>query len=133
MGRIAGGLTGQGLRFAIGGGANTLFTLAIYWLLLFWLPYSVAFTISFAIGIFSGYAINTLAVFRAPWSWRKLVMFPSLHAVNYCLGLGIVYLCVDVFGLQERWAPLFATAGTLPVNFALTRWLILPSKNRNQL
>lgn len=120
----------QAMRFAVGGGANTVLALLLYWLLLNWFPYSIAFTISFLAGIFSGYAINTLLVFRAPWSWRKLMMFPSVHAVNYCLGLGIIFVSVDVLGLPARWAPLIATALTLPVNFLLTRWLILRPNRR---
>ena len=125
MGYAPAGLVGQGLRFAVGGGTNTLLTLLLYWLLLNWLTYSVAFTVSFVVGILSGYAINTLLVFKTAWSWRKLMMFPSVHAVNYCLGLGIVFVSVDVLAVPARWAPLIATACTLPVNFLLTRWLLL--------
>jgi putative flippase GtrA len=125
MGRTAAELLGQGLRFVVGGGTNTVLTLLLYWLLLNWMPYAAAFTASFAAGILSGYAINTLLVFRAQWSWRKLMMFPSVHAVNYSLGLGIVLVSVDVLGVPARWAPLIATVCTLPVNFVLTRWLLL--------
>ncbi len=130
MAHTAAGLTGQGLRFLIGGGANTLLTLALYWLLLLWLPYSIAFTVSFALGILTGYTINTLVVFQAAWSWRKLMMFPSVHAVNYCLGLGVIFVSVDVFGISASWAPLIATVCTLPVNFLLTRLLLVPPDRR---
>lgn len=114
----------EALRFLIGGGVNTLLSLGCYWALLYVLPYGAAYTLSFALGILSSYAINTLFVFRTPWSWRRLMAFPLVHLINYGAGLAVVWASVSLWGVDERLAPVLAIAATLPLNFLLSRWLI---------
>lgn len=117
-------ISAEALRFLVGGGLNTLLSYAIYWLLLPWLNYSVAYTVSYAAAILTGFAINSRLVFRIPWSWRKLVAFPLLQLVNYLLGLAAITLCIRFFGVDARIAPVLATIIVLPTNFLLTRGLM---------
>lgn len=121
-------LSGEVIRFVLGGGINTLLSYAIYWLLLRWLSYPVAYTISYSATIVTGFAINTWFVFRAPWSWRKLAGFPLIQGFNYILGIGTVTICVHYAGVDKLIAPVIATLIVLPVNFMLTRMLILFKK-----
>lgn len=120
------------LRFIFAGGINTLLTLALYWLLLTWLEYRLAYTVSFAAGIISGFTLNTCVVFRVPWSWIRLLAFPSVHAVNYMAGLAIVWLSVRVFAIDERIAPVVAVVAIIPLNFLMTRLVVKPSKRSKQ-
>lgn len=115
----------EALRFLIGGGINTMLSYVIYWLLLPWLSYPVAYTISYATAIVSGFAISARFVFRTPWSWRKLAAFPFVQLLNYLIGLGTVTVCVRYIGIDERLVPLVATVIVLPINFMLTRGLML--------
>ena len=117
-------LAGQGLRFLIGGGTNTLFSYALYWLLLPWMPYAWAYTVSYALAILSGFAINTWFVFRTRWSWDRLAAFPLIHVVNYLASLMIVWIAIEAFGAPRQVAPVLATILVLPLNFILTRRLI---------
>ncbi|SDQ88794.1 GtrA family protein [Pseudoxanthomonas sp. CF125] len=116
----------QGLRFLLGGGANTILSYCIYWLLLQWLPYGVAFTASYALTMFSGFAINTYFVFGSRWSWHRFAAFPLVHLVNYLAGLAVITAWVRLMGFSEQLAPVAATVVTLPLNFTLTRLLIRP-------
>lgn len=117
-------ISAEALRFLIGGGTNTLLSYAIYWLLLPWLSYPFAYTISYAAAILTGFVINTRFVFRAPWSWRKLAAFPLVQLLNYLLGLGTVTVCVHYVGIDVKVAPVLATLIVLPANFLLTRSLM---------
>ena len=119
-------------RFVIAGGINTLFTLALYWLLLTWFEYRLAYTVSFVVGIVSGFALNTYVVFRVSWSWMRLLAFPSVHAVNYVVGLAIVWLGVRVVGIDERIAPVVAAVVVIPLNFLMTRFVVKPSIRSEQ-
>ncbi|WP_447585107.1 GtrA family protein [Pseudoxanthomonas mexicana] len=119
-------LGGEALRFLIGGGTNTLATYGIYWLLLQWLAYPAAYTISYVAGILTGFAINTWFVFRTAWSWKKLMAFPLVHVANYLAGMSVVWASIRLLGVPEPWAPILATLVTLPLNFLLTRLLIRP-------
>lgn len=101
-----------------------MLTYATYWSLLSWCPYPVAYASSFVLGIISGYAINTLFVFRQPWRWRRLLAFPLVHAVNFVAGLGVVWISVRMAGVNPKWAPIVATIVTLPLNFLMTRTAI---------
>ncbi|KRA46635.1 hypothetical protein ASD72_05445 [Pseudoxanthomonas sp. Root630] len=112
------------MRFLIGGGANTLLSYALYWMLLPWMPYAWAYTVSYALTILSGFAINTWFVFRTSWSWVKLVAFPLIHVVNYLASLSIVWVAVEILNVPKTIAPVVATLIVLPLNFALTRKLI---------
>lgn len=116
----------QGLRFLLGGGFNTILSYCIYWLLLQWFAYGMAFTVSYALTMFSGFAINTYFVFGSRWSWHRFAAFPLVHLVNYLAGLAVVTAWVRLMGLSEQLAPVAATVVTLPLNFTLTRLLIRP-------
>jgi len=118
-------ISAEALRFLIGGGINTLLSYAIYWLLLPWLSYPFAYTISYAAAILTGFVINAWFVFRTPWSWRKLAAFPLVQLLNYLMGLGTLTLCIRYIGVDERLAPVLATLIVLPINFLLTRGLML--------
>lgn len=119
-------------RFVIAGGINTLLTLALYWLLLTWLEYRLAYTASFVAGIVSGFVLNTYIVFRVPWSWMRLLAFPSVHAVNYVVGLAIVWFGVRVIGVEERIAPVVAAVVILPLNFLMTRFVVKTFRRSEQ-
>lgn len=121
---MSGKLAGQGLRFLVGGGANTLFSYAMYWVLLPWMPYLWAYTTSYAVAILSGFAINTWFVFRTSWSWKRLLAFPAVHLVNYLAALIVVWVAVRLLHIPEVVAPLIATVLIMPLNFLLTRLLI---------
>lgn len=108
----------------MGGGVNTLLSYVIYWLLLLWLSYPYAYTISYGAAILTGFAINTYFVFRTTWSWRKLAAFPLIQLLNYGLGLATVTVCIRYFGIDARLAPVVATVVVLPINFLLTRTLM---------
>jgi putative flippase GtrA len=112
------------IRFILGGGINTLLSYATYWLLLLWLRYPYAYTISYAAAILTGFAINTYFVFCATWSWQKLAAFPLIQLLNYGLGLATVAVCIRYFGVDARLAPIVATFVVLPINFLLTRTLM---------
>lgn len=118
------GVSAEVVRFVIGGGVNTLLSYVIYWLLLLWLSYPYAYTISYGATILTGFAINTYFVFHTEWSWRKLAAFPLVQILNYGLGLATVTISVRYLGIDARWAPIVATAVVLPVTFVLTRTLM---------
>lgn len=118
----------QGIRFLIGGASNTLLAYAIYLLLLYITPYATAYTLSYVIGIISGFAINTYFVFHSKWNWRKFFSFPLIHIFNYIASMGIVVASTEILGIPKQISPIIATATMLPINFILTKALISDKK-----
>jgi putative flippase GtrA len=115
---------GEAFRFLVAGALNTAATYVLYLALLQIVPYRVAYTVSYAIGIVLAYAINTLFVFRSAWNWRRLLAFPLVYVVQYALGVLVLTLLVEPGFLSERLAPLGVVAITIPFTFLASRYLI---------
>ena len=117
-------LNGEVLRFLVAGGANTAATYGIYLLVLQLLPYRVAYTIAYALGIVLAYALNTWFVFRSAWDWKKLLAYPLVYLLQYGLGMLCLTVLVEQAGVNAKFAPLVVVAITLPVSFFASRFLI---------
>ena len=111
----------QGARFLASGAANTLATLAIYWLLLRVTGYQAAYTVSYLAGIAIAYLANSLFVFRTRPKIATALRFPSVYIVQYLLGLAILWAWTGLLGLPATWGVLATTAVTLPVTFFISR------------
>lgn len=114
------------LRFLLGGALNTLATLLLYWLLMRFVHYQLAYLASYCAGILLSYVLNTRFVFRARHSWLKFVLFPLVYLVTYAIGALVLKVAVDYLGVPAGIAPLVSIAATLPVSFLLTRVLLQP-------
>jgi putative flippase GtrA len=113
------------IRFLIGGGINTLATLALYWLLQRVMHYQLAYLVSYCAGIAISYSVNTRFVFRARHTWLKFAVFPLIYLITYVIGALVLRLSVHQLGVPVSIAPLVSIVATLPVSFLLTRFLLL--------
>lgn len=112
------------IRFLASGVLNTIATFGLYWFLLLWVHYQVAYAVSYVAGIALGYMLNVKFVFGVRHSLRKAVLFPFVYLINYICGAGVVALVVNVLRWDARAAPLIAILLTLPLTFLLTRRLL---------
>ncbi len=110
--------------FLLIGGFNTLFTYAVYLIFLLITSYTVAYTVSYVIGIGASYVLNASVVFRAQLSWKKAAQFPLVYAAQYISGLGLIYLFVEKLSLSPRIAPILVVALTIPLTFILSRLIV---------
>ena len=116
---------GSVIRFLVSGAATTIVTLGVYLLLLNVLPYALAYTVAFVIGIMLAYLLSSTFVFRAGPSARTFVLFPLVYLVQYLVGLAVVAIWVDFLKLPEEVAALAAVVVTLPITYLLARSLFL--------
>lgn len=119
----------EAIRFLLAGGANTVVTYLIYLLLLHVLPYRVAYSATFVLGIVLGYTLNTRYVFRATWQWKRLAAYPLVYVVQYLLGVLLLTMLVERGLANEQVAPLVVVVLSLPIVFITSRLII---KARNQ-
>ena len=112
------------IRFLITGATNTALGYLIYLAFLLVLPYTAAYSISYVIGIFVSYALNTAFVFKERWSWKRFAAFPLVYVVQYLLGLALLALLVEKAGVPKTLAPLVIVIIILPVTFFLSRFVI---------
>jgi putative flippase GtrA len=96
----------------------------IYVCLLWLCPYGLAYTISYAAGIFISYWLNAKFVFQERLSIGHALQYPIVYLVQYLLGLSLLFLLVEVVHLSEIVSPLLVIVVTVPITFLLSRYLI---------
>ena len=118
----------QFVRFLVTGTINTGVTYVLYLLLLPRLGYLAAYSVAYAIGIVSSYALNSVFVFRQPMTWRGLLRFPLVYVVQYALTSVLLWIFIDLLGVDARIALLAAIAVTVPVTFLTARVVVMSQR-----
>ena len=123
------GVRAEGLRFLVTGAINTGATFLLYWALLLVAEYRVAYTIAFVSGIGLAYVLNSRYVFKVKASARSALIFPIVYAVQYVLGLFVLWVWTDKLALPKSGGVFATVAVTIPVTFVLSRAIL----KRNRL
>jgi Predicted membrane protein len=120
-------------RFVMAGGINTILSYAIYLLLLTIASYVTAYSISFVVGIVSGYTLNTFLVFKQPWALKKLFQYPLVYLAQYLVGILLLSILVVYLSINEKLAPLIIVVLLLPLTFILSRMIIKPREQDEKI
>ncbi len=112
------------IRYLLAGGLNTATTYAVYLLLLPLIGYAVAYTVTYAGGIFFAYYLSARFVFRRPLNWRHALQYPLVYLLQYGLGITLTTLLVEGAGVNAEFVPPLVIVLTLPFTFLLSRWII---------
>ena len=120
---MAQGLAGEAYRFIVGGAINTVLSLAVYYVLQLFLPYQVAFAIAWVFGVIVSYYINLIYVFKEQRTRAKAVAFPLVYLVHYVASALLLAALVEWVGVPKEIAPLAVIPLTIPLTFALTRFV----------
>jgi putative flippase GtrA len=118
-------LHGQFLRFIAAGVVNAIVTYPLYLGLLAIVGYQAAYAIAYVVGIVLSYVVNARFVFHAPLRLADFLRFPLVYVVQYVLGAAGLWLLVDRFGMRKEWALAVVIAFTVPIVFALSRWVLV--------
>ena len=114
----------QGLRFLVVGGFNTVFTYAIYWVLVYWWHPQIAWTCVFLIGLALGYFGHTRLVFRGSLGARKAVAYSLLQVLMYGLSSGVIFTATTVLDFGPRVAGAIAILINMPISFMVARRIL---------
>jgi len=114
------------------GALNTGLSYLAYLVLLQWISYRWAYSLSYVAGIFLSFVLNSRFVFRVPLCWRNLVRYPVVYVVQYLLGYGVLYVAVGLAGLDSRLGPAVVLAVTVPVSFLLSRQVLGEKNGRDE-
>lgn len=117
-------ISGEFLRFLVMGGANTIVAYIVYLILLQWLRYELAYAIGYAVGIGMAYVLSTTFVFRERLRKRSAVRFPLVYVAQFLVSFIILRIAVEVFHVPQWLALGCSVVLTIPVTFALSRWVI---------
>jgi len=138
----------QFFKYGIIGGVNTLAFLAInYGLLFLGVHYILAYAVAFVVTVFSAFFFNRKFVFKPDEGKSKvkqLVKVFTVYLTTLFLGMGLLFLQVEIIGISDIVAPvlnLFFTSSqmeiigtseviapvlnlfvTIPLNFILNKY-----------
>lgn len=112
-------------RFLIAGAVNTGLTYVIYLCLLFLMPYAWAYSITYVIGIGIGYLLNAHWVFKRAPGLSSATGYPLIYALNYFLGIMVLWVLVELIHLPKEFAPLLIVVLSVPVTYIVTKFIFL--------
>jgi putative flippase GtrA len=115
----------QFIKFGMVGVSNTLISLGVYYLALaLGAHYLVAHTAGFVISVVNAYYWNNRYVFQKQGREHKkaFVRVFLVYGATFLLGLGLLSLMIDVWGVSDRVAPLINLLVTIPLNFLLNKF-----------
>lgn len=111
-------------RFLLVGVSNTLVAYVVFLLLLPFLPYLYAYTLSYCVGVVNSYFMNVLFVFKKKISLHSFLKFPFVYVVQYFLGASIMWLLVGKLEIGPVWAYAVVIVVTVPVTYIASRFVL---------
>lgn len=111
-------------RFLLVGVSNTFVAYVVFLLLLPFMPYLYAYTISYCAAVINSYFMNIYFVFKKKASLLSFLKFPLVYVVQYFCGASILWLLVGQFGLHPAWAMVVVIIVTVPISFMSSRLVL---------
>lgn len=121
------------VRFGIVGFINTGVYYTLYLLLRHVIAYLVAHVVAFVIAMTISYFLNCYVTFRSRPTIKKFLLFPLSNATNFVVTSVGLYLLVDIAHLNQRIAPLLASAAAIPVTFLVAKLILADGTSKLRL
>ena len=111
-------------RFIFFGGVNAVLGYGIYVGCLVIMNYRAAYSVTCVCSVFFSYYFNVQFVFRQKMSWSTALLYPLAYIMQYLVGLGILYIAVELFHVSKFLAPFFVLVLTVPFTYLANRYLL---------
>lgn len=126
-------VAGEGVRYLIVGAYNTLFTLAVFWLLdTLWgetLGVQAVYWISALLGIVNGFVSQRIFVWRSQGAWHgELLKFVVVNVIVALANSGLLFLTVTLGGLPAFPSQVGITAVLVVLAFFANRTWVFDSR-----
>jgi putative flippase GtrA len=112
------------------GGANTALTYVLFMLLIRLLPYIVAYSIVYAIGIVFSYFASSLFAFKKSVSVRSFLLYPIVYIFQYLWGLLLLWVGVEMLGVNPEIMMLVVIVSAIPITYLLSKLIISGVRQR---
>jgi putative flippase GtrA len=109
----------------VAGALNTAGTYMLFVVLVRYLPYRWAYSLTYGIGMVAGYLAQSLWVFRKAPGVRSAALFPVVAGVQYLLGLALLTALVELGRLDPRVSAIGVVVVSVPLMYLLTRGVFL--------
>src|SRR6266487_5122564 len=82
--------------------------------------------------VFISYYLNARFVFREKLRLSKAMQYPIVYLAQYLIGLGSLYLLIEVAHLSKFFAPIVIVVITVPCTYLLSRYVIKGRSRRSR-
>ncbi|MEU4445943.1 GtrA family protein [Actinosynnema sp. NPDC050801] len=113
------------VRFGLVGVLNTAVYYALYLSLRTLTPYLAAHLVAFGLAMVGSYFLNCRFTFRTRPALRTFLLFPLSNATNLAVSTGGLYLLVSGLDVDQRIAPLLASAAAIPCTFLVAQLVLI--------
>ena len=120
----------QFIKFCVVGVSNTVVHLSIYYLLL-WVNvyYLLANIIAFAVSVWNSYFWNKKFTFAAgKTTFSTILRLYATYGSTTLLGTGLLFVLVDVIGLNEYISPIINIGIITVINFILNKYIVFKKR-----
>ncbi len=114
----------EALRFLVWGVANTALSTLVYYLLVLFLPYGLAYSLAYAGGVYLNYFTNSRFVFQTRLSLGKAFSYPLVYGVQYLISLVLLELFVRGLEVSIWLAPWLVVVARWPLSYLMNRLVI---------
>lgn len=114
----------QFLKFCVVGLSNTVISLAVYYIILYFgAHYVIASILSFIISVLNAYYWNYKYVFNTKSDILKsLIKTYTSYGFSYVLRTTLLIILVEYYNISELLAPILVLVITVPLNFILNKF-----------
>ena len=114
----------QFLNFCVVGLSNTVISLAVYYIILYFgAHYVIASILSFIISVLNAYYWNYKYVFNTKSDILKsLIKTYTSYGFSYVLSTTLLIILVEYYNISELLAPILVLVITVPLNFILNKF-----------
>lgn len=114
----------QFIKFGLVGGINTLVSLAIYYILVYFrINYMVATVTGYIGSSVIGYILNRTWVFKAQNTKvaKSAVKYYIVYGASLLINMGCMYLWINMLNLSQYLAPILTMCITVPFNYIFSK------------
>jgi len=129
---LDGDLRRQFVRFLQVGVTNTVGTYLLYLALILIVPYVIAYSITFVVGVLFSAWLNARYSFTTRLTGRTLIRFVVIYLINFTLSMQLLIFCVEIMDIPQTIGPLFVLAVFTPINFYCSRLALTGNWRRQQ-
>ena len=114
----------QFLKFCVVGLSNTVISLAVYYIILYFgAHYVIESILSFIISVLNAYYWNYKYVFNTKSDILKsLIKTYTSYGFSYVLSTTLLIILVEYYNISELLAPILVLVITVPLNFILNKF-----------
>lgn len=119
------------IRFVIAGVANTALTYAVYFVLLWIIPYLYAYTCAYLLGLVISYWLNSMFVFQTPLGDADPRRFLLIYLAQYACSSLLLWFVVSQIGLTAELGLIVVIVVMVPATYFGLRLLFVGKAGGN--